>query len=48
MRAVNPGTRGADASADLVEYCNHPGWTYWSDLRRKNGVSDPARGEGVE
>ncbi|GGJ70122.1 arabinosylfuranosidase ArfA [Streptomyces brasiliensis] len=41
MLAVNLGTRGADAAAGLVEYCNHPGGTYWSDLRRKNGVSDP-------
>ncbi|SFJ94545.1 alpha-N-arabinofuranosidase [Amycolatopsis sacchari] len=41
MLAVNLGTRGADAAADLVEYCNHPGGTYWSDLRRKNGTPDP-------
>src|SRR5690349_15884498 len=37
MLAVNLGTRGAEAAADLVEYCNHPGGTYWSDQRRKNG-----------
>jgi alpha-N-arabinofuranosidase len=30
----------ADA-ANLVEYCNHPAGTYWSDLRRRNGHSDP-------
>ncbi len=41
MLAVNLGTRGADAAASLVEYCNHPGGTYWSDLRRRNGVPDP-------
>jgi alpha-N-arabinofuranosidase len=41
MLAVNLGTRGADAAARLVEYCNHPGGTYWSDLRRKNGAADP-------
>ncbi|GHH71688.1 alpha-N-arabinofuranosidase [Streptomyces sulfonofaciens] len=41
MLAVNLGTRGADAAARLVEYCNHPGGTYWSDLRRKNGAPDP-------
>ncbi len=41
MLAVNLGTRGADAAAALVEYCNHPSGTYWSDLRRENGASDP-------
>jgi alpha-N-arabinofuranosidase len=41
MLAVNLGTRGADAAARLVEYCNHPGGTYWSDLRRKNGSVEP-------
>src|SRR5215471_16699169 len=35
MLAVNLGTRGPDAAARLVEYCNHPGGTYWSDLRVK-------------
>jgi alpha-N-arabinofuranosidase len=24
-----------------VEYCNHPGGTYWSDLRIKNGSKEP-------
>ncbi|GAA3902345.1 arabinosylfuranosidase ArfA [Actinoplanes auranticolor] len=33
MMAVNLGTRGIDAARSLVEYCNHPGGTYWSDLR---------------
>ena len=41
MMAVNLGTRGADAARELVEYCNHPGGTYLSDLRRKNGAADP-------
>ena len=41
MLAVNLGTRGAEAAAALVEYCNHPGGTYWSDLRRSNGAPDP-------
>jgi alpha-N-arabinofuranosidase len=41
MLAVNLGTRGAEAAADLVEYCNHPGGTYWSDQRRKNGAPEP-------
>lgn len=41
MLAVNLGTRGVDAAAALVEYTNHPGGTYWSDLRRTNGSADP-------
>jgi len=39
--AVNLGTRGVDAARNLVEYCNHPGGTYWSDLRRQNGGEAP-------
>jgi alpha-L-arabinofuranosidase len=41
MLAVNLGTRGPDAAAELVEYCNHPGGTYWSDQRVKNGAAEP-------
>jgi alpha-L-arabinofuranosidase len=41
MMAVNLGTRGIDAARNLVEYTNHPGGTYWSDLRRRNGTTDP-------
>jgi alpha-L-arabinofuranosidase len=41
MLAVNLGTRGIQAAADLVEYCNVPGGTQWSDLRRRNGSADP-------
>jgi alpha-L-arabinofuranosidase len=41
MLAVNLGTRGVDAARNLVEYANHPGGTYWSDLRRANGAPDP-------
>lgn len=41
MYAVNLGTRGADAARNVVEYANHKGGTYWSDLRRKNGAEDP-------
>ncbi|WP_199517181.1 arabinosylfuranosidase ArfA [Nucisporomicrobium flavum] len=33
LMAVNLGTRGIDAARSLVEYCNLPGGTYWSDLR---------------
>lgn len=41
MMAVNLGTRGADEARTLVEYCNHPGGTYWSDLRRSHGYEKP-------
>ena len=41
MLAVNLGTRGADAARNLVEYCNHPKGTYWSDLRKSHGYSQP-------
>jgi alpha-N-arabinofuranosidase len=41
MLAVNLGTRGVDAARSLVEYCNHPGGTYWSDLRIAHGVKEP-------
>src|SRR5450432_2409673 len=37
MLAVNLGTRGGDAARNMVEYCNHPAGTAWSDLRRKHG-----------
>jgi len=39
--AVNLGTRGIDAARNIVEYCNHPSGSYWSDLRRKNGAENP-------
>jgi alpha-L-arabinofuranosidase len=41
MMAVNLGTRGVDAARNLLEYCNHPSGTYWSDLRRANGAPEP-------
>ncbi len=41
MMAVNLGTGTAKSAAELVEYCNHPSGTYWSDLRRTNGHADP-------
>jgi alpha-N-arabinofuranosidase len=43
MMAVNLGTRGIDAARNLVEYCNHPGGTYWSDLRIQHGYKEPHR-----
>lgn len=41
MLAVNLGTRNADAARSLVEYCNHPGGTALSDLRRRHGWEQP-------
>lgn len=41
MMAVNLGTRGIDAARNLVEYCNHPGGSYWSDLRIAHGYKEP-------
>jgi alpha-N-arabinofuranosidase len=41
MMAVNLGTRGIDEARQLLEYCNHPGGTYWSDLRKKHGYEQP-------
>ncbi|UFU01311.1 alpha-N-arabinofuranosidase [Radiobacillus kanasensis] len=41
MMAVNLGTRGIDAARNLIEYTNHPGGTYWSDLRKSHGYEQP-------
>jgi alpha-N-arabinofuranosidase len=41
MMAVNLGTRGPDAARNLVEYCNHPSGSAWSDLRIKHGYKEP-------
>ena len=41
MLAVNLGSRGLDEARSFVEYVNHPGGSYWSDLRRKNGRAEP-------
>jgi alpha-N-arabinofuranosidase len=41
MIALNLGTRGIDAARNLVEYCNYPGGSYWSDLRRAHGAQEP-------
>lgn len=41
IMATNLGTREVDAARSLLEYCNHPGGTYWSDLRRSHGVAEP-------
>ncbi|MDI9520150.1 MAG: alpha-N-arabinofuranosidase [Bacillota bacterium] len=41
MYAINLGTRGVDAARSIVEYANHKGGSYWSDLRIKNGAKEP-------
>ncbi|MGL3608543.1 alpha-N-arabinofuranosidase [Rhizobium sp. G187] len=41
MLAVNLGSRGLDEARAFLEYVNHPGGSYWSDLRRKNGREEP-------
>ena len=41
MMAVNLGTRGPEDAKNLLEYCNFPGGTYYSDLRRKHGYEQP-------
>ncbi len=41
MLAVNLGTRGVREAVELLEYCNHPEGTYWSDLRRSHGAKEP-------
>ena len=39
--AVNLGTRGPKEARDLVEYCNFPAGSAWSDRRAANGRPDP-------
>ena len=41
MMAVNLGTRGIADACNLLEYCNHPGGTKYSDLRIRHGYKDP-------
>jgi alpha-N-arabinofuranosidase len=41
MMSLNLGTRGLEAARNLVEYCNHPEGTYWSDLRISHGIQKP-------
>ncbi|WP_077532621.1 arabinosylfuranosidase ArfA [Massiliimalia massiliensis] len=41
MGAVNLGTGTPKDAGEMLEYCNYPGGTYWSDLRIKNGHKDP-------
>ena len=41
MLAVNLGTRGPQDAGYFVEYCNHPGGTALSDLRKAHGWEKP-------
>ena len=41
MLAVNLGTRGPAEAGQFIEYCNHPGGTALSDLRRQHGWAAP-------
>jgi alpha-N-arabinofuranosidase len=41
MLAVNLGTRGIQEACDLLEYTNHSGGTFLSDLRKAHGAADP-------
>ena len=41
MMALNLGTRGIADACNLVEYCNHPGGTKYSDLRIAHGQKEP-------
>ncbi|NLM13416.1 MAG: alpha-N-arabinofuranosidase [Epulopiscium sp.] len=40
MMAVNLGTRGVADACNLLEYCNHPGGTKYSDLRIQHGIKE--------
>lgn len=41
MMAVNLGTRGITDACNLLEYCNHPSGTKYSDMRIRHGVENP-------
>lgn len=41
MMAVNLGTRGIGDACNLLEYCNHPDGTLYSDLRIRHGCREP-------
>ena len=41
MMAVNLGTRGISDACNLLEYCNYPSGTRYSDLRISHGVKEP-------
>ena len=39
--AVNLGTASPKSAMEIVEYCNHPEGTYWSNKRKENGSPAP-------
>lgn len=41
LYTINLGTGTMQDAMDIVEYTNHEGGTYWSDLRKKNGHEKP-------
>ena len=41
MMAVNLGTRGVEDAKNLVEYCNFPGGTKYSEKRKSDGYEKP-------
>jgi alpha-L-arabinofuranosidase len=41
VMAVNLGTRGVAEAMAILEYCNHPGGSLWSDRRIANGSKEP-------
>ena len=41
MYTVNLGTGDINDAVSMIEYTNHPGGTYWSDLRKKYGHEAP-------
>ncbi len=41
LYTINLGTGDMRDAMDLVEYTNHEGGTWWSDLRRQNGHEKP-------
>ena len=41
LYTINLGTGDIRDAMDIVEYTNHEGGTWWSDLRRKNGHEKP-------
>ncbi|MBR6780620.1 MAG: alpha-N-arabinofuranosidase [Clostridia bacterium] len=41
LMAVNLGTGTPEEARALVEYCNHKGGTYYSDLRIQHGATQP-------
>jgi len=41
LLGMNFGTGTAESAAALLEYCNVPSGTKWSDLRRQNGYEQP-------